>query len=140
MTKIIKITLNGVYICIVKKIVFLLALFMLLKPILPVLDYVVNYEYITKVLCINKSKPKQQCNGKCHLMKELAKASESETPISSNKKIASHELEVLFFEEIKSFKIVSIYFEENQKVISNYSNSYLYLNSVSVFRPPIFIS
>ncbi len=123
-----------------KKIVFLLALFMLLKPVLPVLDYVVNYEYITKVLCINKAKPKLQCNGKCHLMKELAKASENEAPISSDKKTTSQQIEILFFEEIKSFKIVSIYFEENQKVISNYSNSYLYLNSVSVFRPPIFIS
>jgi hypothetical protein len=128
------------YICKVKKILFLLALIMLLKPVLPVVDYVVNYEYITKVLCINKAKPKLQCNGKCHLMKELAKASENETPISSNKKIASHEFEVLFFEEIKSFKITSIYFEEKQNTISNYSNSYFYLNSDSVFRPPIFIS
>jgi len=113
---------------------------MLLKPVLPVVDYVVNYEYITKVLCVNKAKPKLQCNGKCHLMKELAKTSESQTPISSNKKIATQELEVLFFEEIKSFKITSLYFEEKQKTISIYSNSYFYLNSVSVFRPPIFIS
>lgn len=123
-----------------KKILFLLALFMLLKPALPMIDYIVNYDYISKVLCINKAKPKLHCNGKCHLMKELAKTSESETPISSNKKIVSHELEILFFEEIKSFKITSLYFEEKQKTISNYSNSYFYLNSVSVFRPPIFIS
>jgi hypothetical protein len=124
----------------VKKLVFLLALFILVKPILPVLDYVVNYEYISKVLCINKAKPKLQCNGKCHLMKELAKTSESETPISSNKKTASHELEVLFFEEIKSFTIKSISFDKNQLLISNYSDLYYYLNTTSVFRPPIFIS
>ena len=128
------------YICIVKKIVFLLALIMLLKPVLPVLNYVVNYEYISKVLCINKAKPKLKCNGKCHLMKELAKTSESETPISSNKKIASHELEVLFFEEIKSFKITAIYLDKNQFLNSNYCDLYSYLNSDSVFRPPIFIS
>lgn len=113
---------------------------MLLKPALPVIDYVVNYEYITKVLCVNKAKPKLQCNGKCHLKKELAKTSESETPISSNKKTATQEVEVLFFEDIKSFKITSIYFEEKQKIINNYSNSYFYLNSDSVFRPPIFVS
>lgn len=128
------------YICIVKKILFLLALFMLLKPVLPVIDYVVNYEYITKVICVNKAKPKLQCNGKCHLMKELAKTSESQTPISSNKKIASHELEVLFFEEIKSFNIRYIYFDKNQFLNTNYSDLYSYLNSDSVFRPPIFIS
>lgn len=128
------------YICKVKKIVFLLALFMLLKPVFPVIDYIVNYEYISKVLCVNKAKPKMKCNGKCHLMKELAKASENETPISSNKKIASHELEVLFFEEIKSFKIASIYFDESHKISNNYSDLYFYLNSSSFFRPPNFIS
>ena len=107
---------------------------------LPVIDYVVNYEYISKVLCINKAKPKLQCNGKCHLMKELAKTSESEKPISSNKKIATQELEVLFFEEINSFKITSIFFDKKQIVNNNYSDLYYYLNSDSVFRPPIFIS
>ena len=128
------------YICTVKKILLLLALIILLKPVLPVIDYVVNYEYISKVLCVNKAKPKMKCNGKCHLMKELAKTSESETPISSNKKTASHELEILFFEEIKSFKITAIYFDKKQIANNNYSNLYYYLNSDSVFRPPIFIS
>ena len=123
-----------------KNIVLLLALIMLVKPVLPVIDYVINYDYISKVLCVNKTKPKLQCNGKCQLMKELAKTSENETPISSNKKIASHELEVLFFEEIKSFKITSVYFDTNQLLINNYSDLYYYLNSASVFRPPIFIS
>jgi len=113
---------------------------MLLKSVLPVVDYVVNYDYISTVLCVNKAKPKLKCNGKCHLMKELAKTSESETPISSNKKIASHELEVLFFEEIKSFKITPIYLDKNQFLNNNYSDLYSYLNSDTVFRPPIFIS
>jgi hypothetical protein len=113
---------------------------MLLKPVFPVIDYVVNYDYISKVLCVNKAKPKMECNGKCHLMKELAISSENETPISSNKKIASQELEILFFEEIKSFKIPSVYFEKKQIVNSYYSDFYSYSNSASVFRPPIFIS
>ncbi|WP_396171814.1 hypothetical protein [Flavobacterium sp.] len=119
---------------------FLLALLILLKPVLPVVDYVVNYEYITKVLCVNKDKPKMKCNGKCHLMKELAKASDSEKPISSDKKSATQESEVLFFEKINSFKITSIFFEDKHQLYTNYSDLYSYLNGVSVFRPPIFIS
>jgi hypothetical protein len=113
---------------------------MLLKPALPVIDYVVNYEYISTVLCVNKAKPKLQCNGKCHLMKELAKTSENEAPISSDKKIASQQFEVLFLEEIKSFKIAPVYFFETQKANTDYSNLYFRLNSASVFHPPIFIS
>jgi len=113
---------------------------MLLKPGLPVIDYIVNYEYISKVLCVNKDKPKMHCNGKCHLMKELAKASENEKPISPEKKVTSQESEVLFLEEIKSFKIAPVYFYNNQKISSDYSNLYFYLNSTSVFHPPTFIS
>lgn len=113
---------------------------MLLKPAFPVIDYVVNYEYISTVLCVNKAKPKMHCNGKCHLMKELAKTSEKETPISSDKKNAAQQFEVLFLEEIKSFKIAAIYFCKTQKTSNDYSNLYFRLNSASVFRPPIFIS
>lgn len=113
---------------------------MLLKPILPVIEYAVNYEYISKVLCVNKDKPKMQCNGKCHLMKELAKASENEKPLSSDKKIASQEFETLFLEEIKTIKFSPIYFYNKRKINSNYSNLYFYVNGCSVFHPPIFIS
>jgi hypothetical protein len=81
-----------------------------------------------------------ECNGKCHLMKELAKSSEKEAPISSDKKMASQQYEVLFLEEIKLFKVTPIYFFETQKTNSDYSNLYFRLNSASVFRPPIFIS
>ncbi len=129
-----------VYICKVKNILFLLALFMLLKPGFPVVEYVVNYDYISKVLCENKAKPKMQCNGKCHLMKELAKASENEKPISSDKKSSTQEFEILFLEEIRSFRIASIFYHKQLQFNTNYSNLYFRLNSTSVFRPPIFIS
>lgn len=113
---------------------------MLVKPVLPVLEYVVNYEYISKVLCINRDKPKMHCNGKCHLMQELAKASDAEKPISSDKKGTSQILEVLFFEEINSFTIIPIQFGTKEKINHSYSNLYFYLNSSSVFHPPTFIS
>ena len=34
--------------------------------------YELNIEYITAKYCVNKDKPEMQCNGQCHLMKELA--------------------------------------------------------------------
>jgi hypothetical protein len=113
---------------------------MLLKPGLPVVEYVVNYDYISQVLCENKAKPQMHCNGKCHLMKELAKASENEKPISSDKKNASQEFEILFLEEIQSFPIAPVFFHKRLKFNTNYSNLYFHLNSTPVFRPPIFIS
>ena len=123
-----------------KKIIFIIVLIMLIKPILPVLEYVLNYEYVSKVLCINKDKPKMHCNGKCHLMKELAKASDAEKPLSSDKKGISQILDVLIFEEIRSLKIVPVCFVTKEKVNSDYSNLYFHMNSASVFHPPTFIS
>jgi len=46
---------------------------------LPYINYKINYEYISKVLCINKSNPDLKCNGKCHLQKELKKSAEEES-------------------------------------------------------------
>lgn len=113
---------------------------MLIKPVLPVLEYVVNYEYISKVLCINRDKPKLQCNGKCHLMKEMAKASDAEKPLSSDKKGTAPILDVIIFEEINSFEIVLVCFGNKEKINPYYSNLYFHLNSASVFHPPTFIS
>ena len=62
------------YLCFVKNVVLIMAsLIILTKPLWPVVDYVVNYDYIVNVLCENKDKPEMECNGKCHLGKELAK-------------------------------------------------------------------
>ena len=88
------------YFCNVKKSLFILTLFILLKPFLPIVEYVVNYEYISKVLCVNKETPIMGCDGKCYLMSQLAKSAEDEKPIS-DKKVIVKDVEILFFQEIK---------------------------------------
>lgn len=123
-----------------KNIIFIIIIAIFLKPIFPVIEYAVNYEYISKVLCENKAKPMMHCNGKCHLMKELAKAAENEKPASSDKKGYSPVLEVLFFEEIKPFAIAAVSFLNNENCNYIYSNLYSNSHLESIFRPPIFIS
>jgi hypothetical protein len=125
----------------VKKILLIVIFAIILKPILPVIDYIVNYEYISTVLCENKVKPELKCNGKCHLMKELAKASENEKPINSDKKDNSkQEVEVLFFQEIITQNF-NINLGRNKSLINaNYSDGYSYLISKTFFHPPTFIS
>ena len=71
---------------------------MLLKPVLPVVDYVVNYEYISTVLCENKAKPKMECNGKCHL-KKVIKEQDNQ---NSSKKIVT-DSEVIFLNATQNF-------------------------------------
>lgn len=57
------------YFCKVKKAIFILSFLMLFKPLFPLVEYVVNYEYISEVLCENKEKPLIGCDGKCYLTK-----------------------------------------------------------------------
>lgn len=115
----------------------IVALLILSKPILPMVDYWVNYEYIAKELCENKAKPEMHCDGKCHLKKELAKASEEEKPISSDKKATSkQESEVLFFESKTTLISKPILFFTSLKVKNKYQNLYAYLSTHTIFHPP----
>ncbi len=119
-----------------KKTVIIIALTLFLKPIFPVLDYIVNYDYISKVLCVNKEKPTMHCNGKCHLMKELAKEAENEKPTSPSKKTSQQETETLFYMSMLTFDLPN----ENRvlfsKINTHYLNLYDYATLISVFHPP----
>lgn len=120
---------------IMKLFVYLFLFAIMARPVFPILEYVVNYEHIAKELCENKNKPKSDCNGKCHLKKELAKASENDPP-SQEKKSFSNEIFPLFLEDITSF-IFKEFRTYSVKISPIYMNLYSHLDTVLVFRPPI---
>ena len=121
-----------------KQILFIIVLLFFLKPVLPVLEYVLNYEYIATVLCENKEKPELKCNGKCQLMKGLAKVSEEEKPLAQDKKQVVAESEVLFLQGLDTFDFYLFPIHNNKTVACLYSNLYSHLDSAFVFHPPIF--
>jgi hypothetical protein len=61
--------------------VFLLAMVIFFSSMsrgVVVADYLLNRDYIAKILCINRDKPEMKCNGKCHLAKQLKKQDAAE--------------------------------------------------------------
>lgn len=48
----------------------------MVRPIMPVFEYLVNEDYIAEFLCVNKDKPEMHCNGKCYLAQMLKKQQE----------------------------------------------------------------
>lgn len=107
------------------------------RPAFPFLDYVLNYHYIATELCENKNKPELECNGKCHLKKELAKAYKNDIPSSNEKKTETTETVILFIVSLPVFS----FDKDNkhiQKIHLEYQNLYSHLDTVFVFRPPIF--
>lgn len=103
----------------------------MLRPAEPVLDYLINYDYISKVLCINKDKPKLNCNGKCYLMRQLKKQQDSETP----KNRIQLENYPIGFIEILQLSPQNFIVEE-KSFQSHYFNFYSYLADLSFFHPP----
>lgn len=112
-----------------------LALFMLFKPIIPFVEYAAFYDYIKNELCVNQDKPELKCNGKCHLKKELAKASDSEK--SSDKNHTSSEVQVVFFQNIFSTQLVLFSAERTSKINTFYNQMYTFDYTDIVFHPPL---
>ncbi|WP_185670499.1 hypothetical protein [Chryseobacterium sp. POL2] len=109
----------------------------MLKPLFPVLDYAVNYDYISTELCVNKTQPELHCNGKCYLSKELAKSSQEDTsPFSKTKNQPQKVLDFYLPAEISEIQIVTKEFYTSFFFIYKADYSYLFLKHI--FRPPIF--
>lgn len=51
----------------------------LIVPAIPIVDYLINKDFIAKNLCENRNKPKSCCKGKCYLLKQLKKANHTAT-------------------------------------------------------------
>lgn len=58
------------------------------------INYFVNQAEITKLFCINKEKPKLQCNGKCHLMQEMSKVDDNKTDTPFSQSNLAYNLEI----------------------------------------------
>lgn len=96
-----------------------------------IVNYEVNKEYISKVLCENKEKKAMHCEGKCHLKKELDKEEKKEsTPTGSSKE----KVEITLFNE----SIPVLFIHTANKVI--YPADYIAILpqncSIAIFHPP----
>ncbi|MCW3162141.1 hypothetical protein [Chryseobacterium oryctis] len=71
-----------------------------LRPVLPLVNYVINYDYIVKNLCENRNIPQSTCKGKCYVGKELAK---TEKQSNNNQTVKITGLDVFLSNDILSF-------------------------------------
>ncbi|AQX14372.1 hypothetical protein BAX94_03585 [Elizabethkingia meningoseptica] len=109
---------------------------MVFKPLTPVVDYVINYDYISQELCINKNRPEIHCNGKCYLGKELAKASQEDVSTAKSKNQGQKHVDSYIPTEISEIKITTLFFEASAGF--TYKKSYYYLFLDYIFKPPVF--
>ena len=106
----------------------------MVQPILPLIEYNVNKEYIASVLCENRDKPQLDCQGKCYLKKQIQKTKKSD----------SHEHPIPQIDLSKyPVSLISNYtYKLNEVIIipdNNFQEKSVKTNhySASLFRPPI---
>lgn len=91
----------------------------------------VNKKYIAEKLCVNKDKPKMQCNGHCQLKKKLDQEEKNQNSAPVNQKEG---FEISFCNSIESAKF---YNTDLILVLFTFYNSTLHNQSVQpVFHPP----
>lgn len=61
----------------------LLILFLtsVIRPVFPVVNYMVNFDHIAKVLCIKKEIPENSCKGKCYLIQQTEEKKEADSSV-----------------------------------------------------------
>lgn len=84
MIKIIVIRYHNLYICNIRmRYIFVIVTLtgLLLQTFgkgLILAEYMLNKEYIARVLCVNRATPEMGCNGQCQLMKQMEKETKKE--------------------------------------------------------------
>lgn len=121
---------------IVKNLLIIIALTVILRPALPVVDYIINYDYISEVLCVNKDRPELECNGKCYLMQSLAKAAEKENDQKKDNSVKKVEIPTLFNETIDAPKL-QVAVDSHSDNFPDSADQYKHLDSSNFFHPPI---
>jgi len=110
----------------------LLYIVAMLRPIAPFVEYVINYDYIAKVLCINKDKPELSCNGKCQLMKKLEQQQNDDF---NSLRIHMEEYPIGFV-DLLTLSEKNINTSLKKSNLFSYKQNYFYLFDKDIFHPP----
>lgn len=103
-----------------------------------VLYYQLNIEYIIDTYCVNKEKPELQCNGKCHLTKQLqVVSSTTNDDESSILNIVAESFFPVFFHTETNLEKKSIHDYVLKVNNFNYNNCYSFNSEYQLYKPPI---
>lgn len=112
--------------------------FLAFKPLVPVVEYVLNYDQIVREFCINREKQEMMCNGKCYLFDELAKTSDADSSHGISSKTLKIQ-EIYLFAESLNLNLIKFENSEKTSIINYFENTYDFKFLESVFHPPLYI-
>ncbi|WP_350284867.1 hypothetical protein [uncultured Croceitalea sp.] len=118
-------------------IILFISFTMLVRPLWPIAEYIMNYDYIVNVLCENKDKPQLQCDGKCYLAKQLAVESgeSEENPFGTNN-TNIEVLPVVFFERMATYNFVTANLGKKLPILKTITDLVATLFVTDISQPP----
>jgi hypothetical protein len=98
--------------------------------------YQLNIDYIVETYCINTDKPELQCNGKCHLAKQLTAI---DNKGDTGKTITSYyeSFFPVFTEKLPIIEVETLFYYLKKHKINSNNQSYTYNFNYFHFKPPI---
>lgn len=117
------------------KSMLILATVMLFKAFLApavFIDFKLNQDYISKVLCINRDKPQLECDGQCILMQKMKSAQDADHPEQSQG--SKTQLLEIFSELTALFQPIS--FLSVQQDFFTYDEEVSLEDLSTIFHPP----
>ena len=112
----------------------------MVRPLLPIIEYYVNYDYIANELCINKDKPYLECNGRCYVNAAMKRAfpNGQESPA----RLPNFSMQDYPISPLDFYKYTSILPDENIfSVNPDYFKHFVITQySAAIFKPPKYIS
>ncbi len=112
----------------------MILLIIAMRPALPLMNFVVNYDYIAQNLCENRDRPELSCHGKCYLAKEIAKT-EKQQSTDNSVKISS--LDIFIVKDIMDATMILLPENPDQVRFSSYRNDYHSDFNADIFHPPL---
>ena len=108
----------------------------MIRPVIPVADYIINQDYIMEFLCVNQGKPELKCEGKCYLMQRLEEQQDKKKENLPG--IAMEEYPIGFVELYRLHKKIVTQRHYSQNF--GYTDLYELIGSFNFFHPPKRIS
>ena len=106
------------------------------RPMVPIIDYLVNYDYIAEQLCENRNKPILACNGICYVSKEIEKTLPA-SPIDNKSRIPIIDFDKYPITTLVTCKYTSLNISNLHKSKFIYSINEKIKNHIEyIFRPP----
>ena len=113
---------------------YLLYLLAMVKPLVPIIEYYANYDYIANELCENKDRPYLECNGKCYLEKQLNKT--THTNHEHNSTIPAINFDDYPVSPLDQFEYKVLVAENFNSKVSKYRQNYNQDYLFPIFHPP----